>query len=97
MHVEHIYPKTPQAGAELAEHASVVSRIGNLTLLSARLNVAIRNGTYAEKCDAYGDSHLLLTNGLPEQYEIWNADTITARQTELAALAADIWSFPVAG
>jgi hypothetical protein len=93
VHVEHIYPQTPREGERLPQHSSLINRIGNLTLLAARLNTAIRNSNFVEKTEAYRSSELLITNQLPCTYSEWNADTIHARQEALAATAVSIWTF----
>ena len=38
VHVEHIYPQKPKAGEKWDGHNKVINRIGNLSLLSARIN-----------------------------------------------------------
>lgn len=93
VHVEHIYPQMPREGERLPQHSSLINRIGNLTLLAARLNTAIRNSNFVEKTEAYRSSELLITNELPHTYSEWNADTIHARQEALAAMAVSIWTF----
>ena len=49
VHVEHIYPQKPKEDEKLANHAQIINRVGNLTLLSARLNQKIKNGSFDEK------------------------------------------------
>ncbi|HPO12908.1 MAG TPA: DUF262 domain-containing HNH endonuclease family protein [Candidatus Hydrogenedentes bacterium] len=93
VHVEHIYPLTPKAENRWEHHDRFVSRIGNLTLLSRRLNISIQNGTYQEKKDSYIQSELLITKKLPEEYADWNPESVESRQKVLADKAVDIWSF----
>jgi len=72
----------------------VINRLGNLTLLGAPLNTAIRNANFStKKRDGYAGSDLVLTQELLE-YDDWTTDTIDARQTELSTLVLGIWSFP---
>ena len=93
VHVEHIYPQNPD-GAKWANHNAVINRLGNLTLLGAPLNTAIRNANFStKKRDGYAGSDLVLTQELLE-YDDWTTDTIDARQTELITLVLGIWSFP---
>ena len=93
VHLEHIYPQTPQE-ARWPNHSAAVDRLGNLTLLSRKMNQAIRNAPFLEKRETYTVSDILLTNELAG-YEEWNAQSIDSRQAGLADLARDIWAFPV--
>lgn len=90
VHVEHIYPQNPREGERLDNHNQLINRIGNLTLLSSRLNMAIRNGNFGEKKLAYAQSEILITKAL-EEYDEWNAETIATRQTALADLTPTAW------
>lgn len=93
VHVEHIYPKTPLSGGRLEQHASIINRLGNLTLLSARLNTAIKNGTYTDKQPCYLQSEILITRNIANNYSEWNQETINSRQSAMADLCSDIWNF----
>lgn len=93
VHVEHIYPQTPLPNERLAGHTRLVDRLGNLTLLSKRLNVGIRNNPFPDKKPAYEESELLITNDLTE-YDEWSEQTIDERQQELAVQASEIWPMP---
>ena len=94
VHVEHIYPQTPPEAQRWPEHSRVLNRLGNLTLLSRRLNAAIRNGVFDAKRAAYVQSELLITQEL-QNFDQWSPTTIDQRQTALAEHAAQIWPFPV--
>ena len=93
VHVEHIYPHTPRAGEKWENHSAYINRLGNLTLLSRRLNTAIKNAPFAEKKPRYAESEILLTTSLAEREE-WTPDAITERQNELAESAIQIWRWP---
>ncbi len=73
VHVEHIYPQKPREGERWENHQAMLNRIGNLTLLSRRLNAAIKNAPYNEKRPAYQESEIVITNQLPE-LEAWSPD-----------------------
>lgn len=90
VHVEHIYPQTPEAGANWAQHDRVINRIGNLSLLDKRLNSAIKNGSFAAKKASYAASEILITRELSE-LDDWNEDRVAARQAAFANLAPTIW------
>ncbi|MEJ8406142.1 DUF262 domain-containing protein [Brevundimonas vesicularis] len=90
VHVEHIYPQTPSAEDRHPHHDRILNRIGNLTLLSARLNAALRNSGFAAKKVRYQESDLELTRELLN-LEDWTAETIANRQAALAQLTPAIW------
>ncbi|NNU26592.1 DUF262 domain-containing protein [Isoptericola sediminis] len=93
VHVEHIYPQNPII-PKWDNHAQLINRIGNLTLLGKRLNTSIKNGAFeTKKVKAYADSDILLTRDLLE-YEAWGPQSIECRQRNLASSVARIWSFP---
>lgn len=99
VHIEHIYPQTPQAQYKLPDHEEWINRIGNLTLLHRRLNTRIKNGTFEQKVPSYSESILMVTKEL-ESYDFWdtsvdpgrwNTNGIVARQQDLAAIAQEVW------
>ena len=90
VHLEHIYPRNPLEGERWHRHAQLINRVGNLTLLSRRLNQSIRNGMFEAKRDAYQESELLQTRALAELAE-WSAAAIDARQAEQANQARTLW------
>ena len=90
VHVEHIYPRNPSF-AKWEGHASIINRLGNLTLLDKKLNQQIQNGPYADKVDAFRTSELHITRELAT-LPTWDKDAISARQLQMAGRAASIWS-----
>jgi tetratricopeptide (TPR) repeat protein len=74
VHLEHIYPRTPEA-ARWANHAAVIDRLGNLTLLSSRMNQSIRNAPFAQKRQSYSQSDILLTSELAQLQE-WSMHSV---------------------
>lgn len=93
VHVEHIYPQTPKADQRLQKHSTLLNRLGNLTLLSARLNTSIRNSEFSLKQKEYSKSELIITNTIPSNFDIWDELSIGKRQEELADIALKIWHF----
>lgn len=93
VHVEHIYPQTPQDGARWEAHGALVDRLGNLTLLSKRLNTSIKNAQFATKKESYTQSELRLTKELLTLDE-WNPQKVEERQAWLAQKAVEIWVRP---
>ena len=92
VHLEHIYPRRP-AGERWPDHAAVVDRLGNLTLLSRRLNQAARNADFQTKKEHYAESEIRLTSELAD-LDVWNTNAINQRQQQLAEIALTTWSFP---
>jgi len=88
VHVEHIYPQVPQE--RWTNHAQMVSRLGNMTLLAASLNEAARNGEFKKKKALYEKSDLLITKELLA-YADWTPEMIAARQKKWIPLAIKIW------
>jgi Protein of unknown function (DUF1524) len=93
VHVEHIYPQTPD-GERWPNHAAVVNRLGNLTLLSRRLNTSIKNADFATKKEkGYAGSDILMTQELLA-LDAWNSAAIDERQSGLSKWIFEIWHFP---
>ena len=93
VHVEHIYPKQPEAGSRWPNHGSMVDRLGNLTLLAKPLNQAARNKDFGAKSPYYEQSELLLTQEL-QRFDNWDGDSINNRQEEMSEFALATWRFP---
>lgn len=91
--VEHIYPQTPRPGERWNNHSSVIDRLGNLTLLSRRLNASVQNAGFGPKKAAYEQSELVMTRSLLS-YDDWNIESVEERQQEMGRLASTIWIFP---
>ncbi len=94
VHVEHIYPQTPEAGARWQNHAQMINRLGNLTLLGKRLNTSIKNADFTTKKEkGYKNSDIVLTKDLLAR-DVWSAAAVEARQREMSALVFGVWNFP---
>ncbi len=93
VHVEHIYPQTPD-GPRWPNHAQVINRLGNLTLLGKRLNTSIKNSDFrTKKKYGYADSDILMTKELLA-IKTWDTPAIDERQRELSHWVFQIWKFP---
>lgn len=103
VHVEHIYPQSPEAGYRLNDHASWVNRLGNQTLLHGRKNRIASNKAYAEKVEAYSSSSFLITQetGISRLWDdensSWRTQGIEERQADLAKIAIDVWPIGMRG
>lgn len=105
--IEHVLPQSwerhwPLPGEieeeeERQERNRLVHTIGNLTLVTSRLNPALSNAPWEEK-QATLDKHsvLLLNRELLATYaaEAWTEKTIVARSLQMAKLVAEAWPGP---
>jgi hypothetical protein len=105
LEIEHILPRRWQAnwplpaGKVAAERDAVIDTIGNLTLLTGRLNASVSNGPWGGtqgKRDAL-DSHsvLMLNRHLLEMApDSWADEMIALRADGLIDAALSIWPVP---
>jgi hypothetical protein len=92
--LEHIIPMRPSEGWAIAvdELANVQQLIGNMTLISAKKNVALGNKAFAEKVGVYKESTYMITNQLEKYGADFGVEHAKARQAELAKIAVKTWS-----
>ena len=92
VNLEHVMPKTPDESwtIDTDTHRAFLKRLGNLAIMSTRLNSEVGNSSFAEKKTHYANSSFELTKQLGN-YEVWNDETISQRQEELAELALITW------
>lgn len=80
-----------------SERSDCVHRIGNLTLVSSRLNPAMSNASWEEKRpELRKHSHLRLNARLCEEAD-WNEKAIRTRGEWLAGVVSRIWAGPDCG
>ena len=105
--IEHILPQSwakhwplPGETDEQEEHQErnrLIHTIGNLTLVTGRLNSASSNNTWKEKQKTLGKhSDLRLNRKLLETHKdrAWTEKTIERRSLEMARLVAKVWPGP---
>jgi len=90
VHVEHVYPQKPRTENKIENHDRVINRLGNLTLLSARLNRKIQNGAFSEKQPDLAKSELLMTKEIAKSNS-WGVAEISERQNTMADIAPKLW------
>jgi len=93
--LEHILPRNPDPSwksvfPDEKEMKEYTYRLGNLTLLFARLNEAAKNAPFLEKKKHYEKSEVVLTKSLADIPE-WNANEIEKRTQKLFQLSQKIW------
>lgn len=91
VHVEHIMPITADQW-EISEedHEEYLWRLGNLTLLSGKINREISNKPFKEKQKKYQSSKIEL-NKYFSKLKSWGPKEIEERQRKLANYAVKIW------
>ena len=102
VNLEHILPKKPGADwlasvsenddIEEDERARLTNLIGNLCLISTKVNNKIGNSSFEEKKKSYASSGFSLTKSVAEK-ERWGKSEIEERQSKLAKLAVERWRF----
>jgi uncharacterized protein with ParB-like and HNH nuclease domain len=97
VHIEHIMPQKA-AGEWLTmfdkdqeEYKDYLNRLGNLTILQDKKNIKAKNKDFSIKKEYYEGSRLTITKSLID-YDIWDYNSILARQEYLYEQAKDIWN-----
>ena len=97
VNIEHIIPQKPESwGLTKEEIKGYVHRIGNLTLISKRLNSQMGNIDLENKLPILKKSGLKINEDLIDDIEsnnnIWNEKSILDRSKKLASIAYDeVW------
>jgi len=96
VNLEHILPltysKAWNSSFTIDQARAYSRRLGNLALLSARLNSTVGNGPFAGKISAFQQSPFATTQSIGLCSE-WTPNQIDARQQVMAKLALKIWKF----
>jgi len=92
INLEHIMPLLP--GPDWRLPLEVIEqydkRLGNMTLLKAKTNVALGNASFEEKKKQYAQSTYKITSLIGES-AVWGPQEIEERQKWMAELAVKIW------
>ena len=103
---EHIMPESWERYWSLPEGAdgeseifirnNAIKEIGNLTLVSGKLNPALSNSPWDKKVQTLKQHTSLRLNWelLEDAPEVWNEKAISERSGELAVMVKDIWPAP---
>jgi len=86
--VEHILARK----LEWEEREEYLNRLGNLTLLSSKMNNEASNKPFKQKCEEVfkNEKRVFITKEL-KKYHKFNKDEIISRQTRLTEYALQIW------
>jgi hypothetical protein len=79
----------------MLRRSKVVDTIGNLTLLTQKLNSSVSNGPYATKMPAIRAHSSLALNRDLNEWNHWNEDTIQQRAEMLFKAAQRVWIAPL--
>ena len=110
--IEHLMPQSwsaanyphPELGSEIAKSEEaqqrrrhLVDSIGNLTLVSRKLNSALSNGPFDKKRSKLNEYSVMLMNKDIEKKRRWSEDDIVRRSRAMAKLCTQIWPMPQSG
>ncbi len=99
VNIEHVLPQDPKEWSlDKKDVKDYVNKLGNLTLISKKINGPMGNKPLKEKAKLFKDSKLNLNKELLEKFKLlkykWNEKEIEKRQREIAEYAYDIvWKF----
>lgn len=92
--VEHVLPQNPENDWEAfsdEEIDAMVYRLGNMALLSKKVNKNLGNAGFVTKKPVLAESQFELTRKIAEDNADWTPERISARQKLLAKLATTVW------
>jgi len=99
VNIEHVLPQDPKAwGLSKEDVKDYVNKLGNLTLISKKINGTVGNKPLKEKAKLFTGSDLNINRELLKKFEAlkykWGEKEINDRQRELAEFAYDVvWKF----
>jgi len=99
VNIEHILPQDPaEWSLSKKEIKDYVNKLGNLTLISKKINGPMGNKQLRGKAKLFKDSKLNINKELLERFKLlkykWGEKEINERQKELAEFAYDVvWKF----
>lgn len=104
-HIEHVMPRKWQTNWPLSdglsedEREGLIDSLGNLTLLTSKLNSKVSNGPWLGtngKQSGLEDHDVLFLNRevLKNSVELWNEESIRTRTAKLSEIIISIWPVP---
>ena len=93
INLEHVLPRRPEGNWPQFNDDEVrlySGRLGNLALMRASDNSAVRSAGFEEKKTLYAQSPYQLTSGIADRLE-WTVQAIAERQKQMAQLALVAW------
>ena len=93
VHIEHIMPEEiSKWDIDDEIHKEYLWRLGNLALLSGKLNEGNSNNPFKDKRSNFLESKIEPNKKIAEDNEEWGPAQIETRQKELAQIALGIWN-----
>lgn len=102
--IEHVMPQEWEKNwplvnevdqvSAVAERDTLIHTIGNLTLLTGKLNSTLSNASFSEKRPAIIQESALRLNTYFHEINAWNESEILRRGSHLFEIAKRIWPFP---
>jgi hypothetical protein len=92
--IEHILPQNPEKDWDAftdEEVDSMAYRLGNMTLLSKKVNKKLSNAGFALKKEVFSESQFELARKIAEENDEWTPARIAVRRKSLAKLATTVW------
>ncbi|RVB97870.1 DUF262 domain-containing protein, partial [Mesorhizobium sp. M7A.F.Ca.AU.002.06.1.1] len=80
--------------AREVDRDKIINKLGNLTLLTQKLNTSASNGSFSTKMPAVRAHTALALNRELHQYQAWDEETVSHRGSALFDTALSIWSGP---
>lgn len=74
---------------------NVINKLGNLTLLTHKLNTSVSNGSFSTKMPAVRAHTALALNRELHHYQTWDEETIAHRGIALFQTALSVWPSPL--
>lgn len=92
VNLEHVLPKSLNKEWKMNadEHRAFLKRLGNLAIMSSKLNSDIGNASFKDKREHYKKSSFHLTKMIGDN-ETWGTEEINQRQQHMAELAVKTW------
>lgn len=102
-HIEHVLPRRWQAnwpldaGSSDADRDRLIHTLGNLTLLTSKLNTKVSNSAWSSKRTALHEHDVLKVNAdlLASAGGAWTEAKVRSRTLDMAAAIIEIWPVPV--
>lgn len=90
--IEHVLPQNADESWNMDEdkQRQLVFRLGNTCLLERKLNMELKNGSFAVKKKIYAKSSYLDAHIIADKEE-WDETCIVNRQNKMAHVAVNIW------
>jgi len=97
VHLEHVKPKNIAKWSSDNSlytkefHSKNINKIGNMILLSQKINTSIKNSIFSEKKEAYDTSQINMVS-LVKNMEVWDQGSIDSNAARYAQAALTTWS-----